>query len=116
MTNDNFKVNYDSRLHFSKFLVEMREKILNSTHNYNEWMFNLRNYSSHIQGLITPEQLEPWVKEFNELVKAYNISLQNRQTNYNIQGKLFDLQDKIFKMSSQLFLPKGDDDDDNEDW
>ena len=110
------KAGYDSRLHFSKFLVDLRERILLSISNPKQWMFELRNYYSHICGFVEPKKLKEWIKEFKEVVSKFNISEQNRNNNYNPQEDLFELQDNIFEMSSGLFLPKQDEDEDDEDW
>ena len=110
------KAGYDSRLHFSKFLVDLRERVLLSITNHKQWMFELRNYYSHINGFVEPKKLNEWIKEFKRIVTKYNISEQNKQNDYNPQEDLFNLQDDIFEMSSGLFLPKQDEDDDDEDW
>lgn len=112
------KAGYDSRLHFSKFLVDLKEMILKSQmSSANDWFYSLRTFASHVMGFVEPKKLKEWFELYKEKKEKHDLSKQNNKYNsYNPESDLFNLQDILFEMSAPLFLPMGDDDDDDEDW
>ena len=114
--NNNFnKAGYDSRLHFSKFIVELKEMLLRcQTIDYKTWIYGLRTFQSHMYGLVPPKKLNEWETDFNKIANRYNISMQNRDNIYNPEVDLFEMQGKMFAMTAPLYLPINDEDVDDE--
>ena len=110
------KAGFDSRIPFSRYLVELKEVLLRSTDNIENWMYALRLFHSNMQGLSHPTKLKEWKDKYKIVYSKYTTSKSNRGNgvNYNPEQDLFDLQDELFELTAPLYLPISDEDADDE--
>ena len=112
------KPNFDSRQDFTKFLVDLKEMLVKAqVNNYKDWLYALRTIKSHYMGLVNPDHLEKWQEKYDKIKKEVDINSQNKNlSTYNPENDLFKLQEELNEISAPLYLPTGEEDDDNEDW
>lgn len=119
----NTKSQHDARAFFSKYLVQLRLFVLqSSSEGIPSWIEALRHYYSNISGLTDMTKLNGWYDRLNKLnsnmnIKQMGTSHQSEYQQYlstKVYGELFILQNELFEISAHLFMPLIDDIDSEE--
>lgn len=111
------KPGYDSRQHFAKFLVELKQEIKSIRNDYTkgieDWLESLREYYSHCKGHAKPELMKEWLQHWQEVVNYAKKTLSHPkriEIEVNIlTPEIYKLQDDIFEITAHLFLPSSED-------